>query len=569
MSVLRSYALRAPDGSSITANLADCVNAGRMPGLRDSILAGTFHQAAVADGTIRVEKPFLYVDFKRAQLFLVRPARERYTARQASLALDAVARAVPASMRPRNATLRVVFGLDELREKLIIDDAKLDDRDVELLKVLVLHDHSFLTQQPRLRLHLESVTQDNLIFMAGHDHGRRSYEVRLARQAAAACIPHLAKWSKDAHGKGSLYALKADHWVSVKRFAPAYSATAELHRICQSLTQGVAPDPESDGFKKMLKRLPVGANLSNQAKIDLRVLEQWARSRHLGPLEDQLFEVRFGIKLEDEWGLNQRDDDIDGLWQLLKDLPDEHVEGNVKIREIVLDAGGGGMYSPGSREISIGEGELASPQGFAAVVRHEVGHAVNEKHSKLVNDWLAAKFGWKEFNTTEAGINGWVDSMGGWGTLTAGQRQDVRRFLREGAGPGSQWGPPPKPAAPAGHPWRAADFKPRLALEQSGANWYENNAGWLRSGNRAFFVNFWYASLMTVSTSTLDLINNGMPSNYAAMSQAEFFAEIYALFYDPADARRTALPAAVRTWMTDKFGAMATVPQPGRRGGRK
>ena len=111
--------------------------------------------------------------------------------------------------------------------------------------------------------------------------------------------------------------------------------------------------------------------------------------------------------------------------------------------------------------------------------------------------------------------------------------------------------------------WKDAGFGPRLAFENSGSNWYENTAQWYRANGRAFAVNFWYASLLCVSEATLDFITGRMPDAYAAMSPAEFFAELYALYHDIGDPQRKNIPADVASWLKTKLGG-ASNQQPAR-----
>jgi hypothetical protein len=59
---------------------------------------------------------------------------------------------------------------------------------------------------------------------------------------------------------------------------------------------------------------------------------------------------------------------------------------------------------------------------------------------------------------------------------------------------------------------------------------------------------------MVVSEATLNLINMGMPSKYAAMSPFEFFAEVYALYYDLDDPKRGNLPADAMQWLDAEIG---------------
>jgi len=192
-------------------------------------------------------------------------------------------------------------------------------------------------------------------------------------------------------------------------------------------------------------------------------------------------------------------------------------------------------------------------------VRHEVGHGVHELFKANVDGWLASRFGWQRLPATPGGIDQWVALMGGWGTLSPNERGDIRNYLVQAIGRGSNWVPGPAPNPAAGHPWHHQDFGPRLAFEKTGARWYNNNATWHRHGGKAFFLNYWYRELMVVDTATLDLINTGSPSKYAAMSPLEFFAEVYALYYDLDDPRRANLAADAVQWLDQAFGT----PEPG------
>jgi hypothetical protein len=105
----------------------------------------------------------------------------------------------------------------------------------------------------------------------------------------------------------------------------------------------------------------------------------------------------------------------------------------------------------------------------------------------------------------------------------------------------------------AAHPWLRPDFGPRLAFEQTGPDWYLRYRTWHRVGGRAVFLNYWYGSPMAVDLATLDIVGR-MPRSFAAMSPREFFAELYALYYDREDRRRYDLPDDVTEWMARNVG---------------
>lgn len=563
MSLMHPYAVTDRQGNRRTAMLADCLNIQRTPAARQRILARDFHRVA-ADGTqLQVEKAFFYLDLARGQAMLVQPPRERFRHAAASAQLERMLQVLPEAMQQQATLRRVVYGLEELREKIVAAEAGLDDRAVELMKAAVVHDHPVLLTRARLRLALDRVDAQGAQFLAQYDHSPKAFTVTYA-------TPELfCGDEKSLHGwaatlqRHDVYKLeqRGEHWVNYRRWLPSQDAVAQLHELVGALRKGQAPNPAGAAFKALLKRLPRGSALSGQGKQDLRTLFLWAKKKNLQKLQDQLFELRFGVALEDSWYRNDDKNDIDTLWRLLKNLPDSHVEGNAKLAEISLDlGGGGGSFSPGSLEIEIGSTELVMKERFEDTLRHEVGHAVHEAHPDLINGWLWDRFGWASFEPTQGGIDDWVALMGagsGWGALNAAQKTQMRALIRQACGEGSVWKPTVTPNPPAGSPWRERGFGPRLAFEQSGENWYEHHAGWYRAGQRAFALNFWYGTLMCVSTSTLDFIAERMPDSYSAMSPAEFFAELYAVVYDMDDPRRKKLPADVLTFFADKLGHLA------------
>lgn len=563
MSLMHPYAVTDRQGNRRTAMLADCLNIQRTPAARQRILARDFHRVAADGAQLQVEKAFFYLDLARGQAFLVQPPRERFRHAAASAQLERMLQVLPEAMQQQATLRRVVYGLEELREKIVAAEAGLDDRAVELMKAAVVHDHPVLLTRARLRLALDRVDAQGAQFLAQYDHSPKAFTVTYA-------TPELFCGDEKAlHGwaatlqRHDVYKLeqRGEHWVNYRRWLPSQDAVAQLHELVGALRKGQAPNPANAAFKSLLKRLPRGSALSGQGKQDLRTLFLWAKKKNLQKLQDQLFELRFGVALEDSWYRNDDKNDIDTLWRLLKNLPDSHVEGNAKLAEISLDlGGGGGSFSPGSLEIEIGSTELVMKERFEDTLRHEVGHAVHEAHPDLVNGWLWDRFGWASFEPTQGGIDDWVALMGagsGWGALNAAQKTQMRALIRQACGEGSVWKPTVTPNPPAGSPWRERGFGPRLAFEQSGENWYEHHAGWYRAGQRAFALNFWYGTLMCVSTSTLDFIAERMPDNYSAMSPAEFFAELYAVVYDMDDPRRNKLPADVLAFFADKLGHLA------------
>ncbi len=79
----------------------------------------------------------------------------------------------------------------------------------------------------------------------------------------------------------------------------------------------------------------------------------YAAARGKSAVQDALFEVRFGINLDNEWRLDQYSDQIDTLWDLLEDLPDVDIEGSTTLKSINLTQAGASVYNNATHEIDI------------------------------------------------------------------------------------------------------------------------------------------------------------------------------------------------------------------------
>ena len=562
MSIYNPTNVTCDCGRKFTIGIAEGVNIGRAPDARQAILDGTFHRATCpsCNTPLVVEKEFFYSDFERNTFFKINPRKNRHQWQEASRELDVDVHKLPDEFSDQSTRqIRVVFGLGELREKLIAQDTEIDDRIVEILKVLIVYEHPFLLRRSRLRLQLDSVTLSSICFVALFDHNEEAFEISIPRTICNDLIERreeLQSWI-GRHHKNNIFALKQDYWVNMWRWSPQPSALNSLRLYSDLARSGKKIDTSSQEFKNMLLRLPRGNSLPSWAKRALAELQTYAKKHHLAKLEDKLFELRFDISLDDDWSANNHYDDIDILWTLLRDLPDTNVEGNTYIQSLQLVSGSGGRYSPQDREISIGENLLINEEWFEDVVRHEVGHAVQEqkdsKNNGLVSRWLNREFGWREFGSGNHEIDNWVGLMGGYGKLSKNDINKVRDRLRDCLGKGNEWKPPElKPVAP-NHPWNSKNFGPRIAFENTGRNWYLNHSNWHRNNGVAFFVNFFYRKFAAVEVSTLQLVDK-MPSRYAAMSSFEFFAELYALFYDLNDSRRQNIPRKVMVWLSKNIG---------------
>ncbi|MCB9727447.1 MAG: CpXC domain-containing protein [Deltaproteobacteria bacterium] len=176
------------------AGTAETINVTRMPWAREQILAGHFHtvECPHCDAVHHVDRGFLYTDFGRNHFVMVHanaslgdwPALEEVTGKVFS---DVTHHAPPlVQQMATQFTVRAVFGLRDLEDKLRLWDAGLDDRVVELLKLELMVQTPALARRADLRLSVQTVaeSEDRLEIEAwSHDgsHPPVLYGAALAR----------------------------------------------------------------------------------------------------------------------------------------------------------------------------------------------------------------------------------------------------------------------------------------------------------------------------------------------------------------------------------------------------
>ncbi len=133
-------------GTPFEVQVASGLHITRLPHVRERVLRGELHRFVCpsCDRRIEVRQPVLYTDFERMHWIEVRPADElprwpELAAACASLAESALMHGAPMICAVASRfRVRLVFGYDELREKLLLWDAGIDDVAVELLKLRAL-----------------------------------------------------------------------------------------------------------------------------------------------------------------------------------------------------------------------------------------------------------------------------------------------------------------------------------------------------------------------------------------------------------------------------------------------
>lgn len=566
MSVFQPTAVKCPQcDAKQFVDLLDTINVDRFAWLRDRILQRKLHRLSCprcgADALI--EKKLFYMDRGRNTFILIATPRSRPDYRKAPQVLNRLVAQIPVPLRgSRSRYTRTVFGLEEMREKLVAQDAGLDDRIVELMKGYILEDHPVLMRRPRLRIVLETVSSEAVHFTASYDHSTERFDIGIDRTIVSRVESNITKVRRsfaEVHQKDSIFAAPASSWISFNRWSSTNDAIALLQAFAEKARRQETIDTSSTDFGRMVRGLPRGSQLPTGAKRDLRDVRDALRA--VTPPDeralDKLFEVRFAKDLEDEWGTNATAQDIPRIWDVLEALPPMNVEGNIKLRSILVNVGSGGGFYLWSGDIELGDRDIEqNPAGFDSTLRHEVGHAVMDQAMPLVQGWLTTRFGWQYFDPSNAAsLNTWIAMMyPRWSQVQPHTQQQIRDAIKASLGPTQQWGPPPRYSLPPDHLWNQPDFGPRIALERSTTNWYDSNRDWYRVGTKAFFGNYWYAWPMAVNTDALDMINSFMPSAYAAMSHFEFFAELYALYFDPGNPARNQIPPDVMQWFATNIG---------------
>jgi hypothetical protein len=151
------------------ARLAHGVHVARAPEVRDQLFARTFHaiECRACHQVFIAQRPLIYTDIERKHWIQVALEIERPRWPELESAVEAIyERAFTGSPLARELSermrVRLVFSLEELREKLVIWDANLDDAAMECLKL------DLIAREPALahaRVTVDSVAADHGIVL--------------------------------------------------------------------------------------------------------------------------------------------------------------------------------------------------------------------------------------------------------------------------------------------------------------------------------------------------------------------------------------------------------------------
>jgi len=154
-----------------TLPIFESINADLRPDLKAAILDGSLHQTNCThcQASLRVPPSLVYLDIGGGLAVVVFAAqdRERWTVGidEAQKLIASIFGAGPGVEMARSLTIRLVFGWSALREKIIIQEAGLNDLDVEITKLALIRTSPTVPVADNLDLRLTEVA-DGMITMS-------------------------------------------------------------------------------------------------------------------------------------------------------------------------------------------------------------------------------------------------------------------------------------------------------------------------------------------------------------------------------------------------------------------
>lgn len=177
MSKTASHDVTCRCGATVSVFCADSINAERHPHMRDAIVARTLHvfECAACKARLAVDKPVFYVDLPRQEMYAMHPAGERDDERAHGDELidtwaitvgDRAGAAARTLFDGGNFHVRLCYGLEELREKIVARQAGLRDLVLEAVKAEVLREAPELARLGVIALRLDRVEAGRLVLLA-------------------------------------------------------------------------------------------------------------------------------------------------------------------------------------------------------------------------------------------------------------------------------------------------------------------------------------------------------------------------------------------------------------------
>jgi CpXC protein len=198
MSIFNTVELPCPAcETAVSFELVASVSADRRPDLREAILDGSFQREACPScgSTFRVDPEFTYLDIARGQYIAVWPVakRDQWQAcveRSQESFDNAFGKGATraAAQIGKKVQPRVVFGWPALLEKVLANEAGIDDRTLEIAKVAVLSNESDLPLPGHRELRLVGERDGDLLLAWVRTDGEQRSDALLVPRAVIAEI---------------------------------------------------------------------------------------------------------------------------------------------------------------------------------------------------------------------------------------------------------------------------------------------------------------------------------------------------------------------------------------------
>ena len=223
MSIFRYETVSCPAcATPVEFELVLSVNADRRPDLRDEIVAGSFQRRPCPSCGVefRVDPEFTYMDLDHGQYIGVWPIARRGDwqacgAKTAETFEAALGKGASPEARKLGAKLepRAVFGFPALVEKIIAREAGIDDRTLELAKVLALRKGSETPVPGRRELRLvEAGAEDFVLAWVRPADGAVESAIRVPRTLLADIDAEPEPWKamRESVGEGIVVDFQRD-----------------------------------------------------------------------------------------------------------------------------------------------------------------------------------------------------------------------------------------------------------------------------------------------------------------------------------------------------------------------
>lgn len=348
MSIKHYHCLTLPTQSEVEMELYSSINVQRTPLLKQQILANTLHtiQCPGRHESFCCECEFSYLDPDKNLYIICLPNNKKHQWQEYSQRLHTIYKEIPyCAMGQDTPMCRIVFGLDELREKIVIRDLSLDDGLLEILKVLIIYSHPVLITQERLCITFLGYMNEkkDLQFLVSYDHSDTKFQIQVSQELWETIDSNSTK-VKDwliSSLREDIFQMKEDYWVSFCRWNPQSTALRDLFHIRNTQDSLFYQVPSS-----ILDYLPTGAHMPSWAKDFLYSLAK-GQDDYKQPALSKLFSQ----DTCSHWFREIDPEDRDTIWDLINNFPKLFDDIGLQIEPIqhIQLYGVGTTYSSGKR----------------------------------------------------------------------------------------------------------------------------------------------------------------------------------------------------------------------------